>query len=121
MEARRRAEKEQQAQSAARTAKARHKAAARERDTLAQEEAARLDALWEQLEKPSRRRIEELARQRLGVLGHAGRAPAALVAMRRTLQRGCSKPRSPAKAHNQALQRKFKEAPHFRSRNPQEL
>ena len=51
------------------------------------DESARLDALWNSLGEDERRRIESQARERLGVLGMAGRAPSALEAMRRTLLR----------------------------------
>lgn len=51
------------------------------------EEAAQLDALWQLMDQPARARIEAQARERLGVLGMAGRAPSALEAMRRTLLR----------------------------------
>jgi hypothetical protein len=50
-------------------------------------EASQLDALWESLDEAGQGRIQAQARERLGVLGMAGRAPSALEAMRRTLLR----------------------------------
>jgi len=60
------------------------------------EEAARLDALWQSMDQPARARIEAQARERLGVLGLAGRAPSALEAMRRTLLRAMLTPPEPS-------------------------
>lgn len=59
------------------------------------EESARLDALWQSLNEAERSRIEAQARERLGVLGMAGRAPSALEAMRRTLLRAMLAAREP--------------------------
>ncbi len=52
-----------------------------------EQEAANLDAIWENLDDKSRERIENDAKDRLGVLGRMGRAQAGLVAMRRNLLR----------------------------------
>jgi hypothetical protein len=59
----------------------------RKRRASEEEDARRTDVLWGKLDPASRDRLDALARQRLGILGQAGRAPAALQAMRRTLLR----------------------------------
>ena len=57
------------------------------RQAQQESDAARLDAMWSDLDVPTQESIEAQARDRLGVLGMAGRAPAALNAMRRNLLR----------------------------------
>jgi len=52
-----------------------------------EEELVQLDAVWEKLDPESPVHLDHEARERLGVLGQAGRAPAALQAMRRNLLR----------------------------------
>lgn len=84
----------QHAQEKAKTARAEQSTARQKKQAVAQEEAAHLDALWEELDAATREQVQRQARHRLGVLGQAGRAPAALVAMRRNLMReqGLDKP-----------------------------
>lgn len=83
-EARQQAQKRADEDKAARALEAQQRAATAQQQS---EEEARLDAEFEAMPEPERARIEHTARGRLGVLGAAGRAPAALNAMRRNLQR----------------------------------
>lgn len=82
--ARQQAQKHADEDKAARALEAQQRAATAQQGS---EEEARLDAEFEAMPEPERARIEHVARGRLGVLGGAGRAPAALNAMRRNLQR----------------------------------
>ena len=86
-DAQERAEKARAAQESARAQKAAQKAAEGLQRASAQEDEARLDAVWEKLDPADREKLESQARERLGVLGLTGRAQGALVAMRRNLLR----------------------------------
>ncbi len=90
--------------SKARDAKVQQKAATAQQRANAATEEETLSAALEALPECDKKRIESQARERLGVLGMAGRAPAALSAMMRTLMRerlagtakasiGCTMPR----------------------------
>jgi hypothetical protein len=87
LQARLQAHKAQEVQKAQQQQQAARKAAKGQEAALHELEAAQLDALWEQLDAPTRAQLEAQARVRLGVLGQIGRAPSALVAMRRALLR----------------------------------
>ena len=87
VEARERSQRAQKAREAQQHQKTAQKAARHQEEARQEQEASELDALWEQLDGPARERIDAQARFRLGVLGQAGRAPAALMAMRRNLLR----------------------------------
>ncbi len=87
VEATERAQKRREAQESAQASKAAQKASEGAQMASQEEEASQLDEKWEQLAPEVRSRIEAEAKERLGVLGQAGRAPAALAAMRRTLLR----------------------------------
>jgi hypothetical protein len=87
LEAAEKAQKAQAAQEASERANASQKAAERDRRASEEDEARHLDAAWEALDVQTRQRLDAQARQRLGILGAAGRAPAAQQAMRRTLLR----------------------------------
>lgn len=87
IEARERSQRAREVQEAQKRQKAEQKAAKGQEEAQRELETAHLDALWEQLDEPAREHIDAQARFRLGVLGQAGRAPAALMAMRRSLLR----------------------------------
>lgn len=87
VEAAERAQKRRAALESAQALKTAQKAAEDALKASQQDEARQLDENWEQLAPEVRSRIEDEARQRLGVLGQAGRAQAALAAMKRTLLR----------------------------------
>jgi hypothetical protein len=82
-----RAKKAQTNKEASRLRKAAQEAVAREEKASQEQESARLDALWESLDSPTRERLEAEAKQKLGVLGQSGRAQGALDATRRNLLR----------------------------------
>lgn len=87
VQARQQAEQAKASRQNAQAAKARQEAQRREQTASQEQENARLDKLWEQMEATARHEIEREAKHRLGVLGQSGRAQAALVAMRRNLLR----------------------------------
>lgn len=86
-DAQERAEKARAAQESDRARKAAQRAAEGLKRAAAQEDEARLDAVWDGLDPSERERLEAQARERLGVLGIAGRSQGALLAMRRNLLR----------------------------------
>jgi hypothetical protein len=96
IEAQERAKKSRAAQDTEKSRKAQERDFTARKKAAAEEESARLDAAWEKFDAATRSRIESQARARLGVLGHAGRAPAALLAMRRNLQRELESAPQPA-------------------------
>lgn len=87
IEAQDRAQKRREAQESAQAAKAAQKAAEGVLKASQDQEAAELDALWQELDAETRKSIDAEAISRLGVLGQAGRAQAGLLAMRRSLLR----------------------------------
>ena len=74
-------------QESRKTQKAHEVALAEQEKALQEAEAERLDKMWEKLDVATQQKIEDEARQKLGVLGRSGRAQGALQAMRRNLLR----------------------------------
>lgn len=87
VEARQRAQRQREGRETARVAKARHETERQEQSASQEEERARLDQVWEQLDEAQRQELDREASQRLGVLGRSGKAQGALMAMRRNLLR----------------------------------
>lgn len=89
-ETRQAAEQEERAAAARKTAQIAREAQAtaqNEREAREEAEAARLQTAWDSLDTEAQERLEAQARARMGVLGAAGRASAALEAMKRNLLR----------------------------------
>ncbi len=67
--------------------KARQKAAERAQEAQSEEEAVRLDAMWDKLDEITRARIDAQVMGKLGILGRTGRGDAAKIAFRRAALR----------------------------------